>query len=136
MPSGKYELQVETDLVGADPEERQIGYLSYVNKGFSIFVQTDKSVYKAGDTIRFRVLVLDPNTKPLPVEGNMKVYISDGEDNRIKQWNNVQKEINKGVYESELQLSSAPVLGKWSIGVDVMGKVISECLDAVKCFNL
>ena len=31
---------------------------------YSIYIQTDKATYKPGDLVRFRVLVLDSNTRP------------------------------------------------------------------------
>ncbi|XP_058450670.1 thioester-containing protein 1 allele R1-like isoform X2 [Malaya genurostris] len=93
--------------------------LSYQPKSFSIFVQTDKAIYKPGDNVRFRVLVLDPNTKPLPKVDSVKVHITDGNSNRIKQWTDAK--LVKGVFESDLQLSSAPVLGRWLINVEALG---------------
>ncbi|XP_052898513.1 thioester-containing protein 1 allele R1-like isoform X2 [Anopheles moucheti] len=93
--------------------------LEYQQKSFSVFVQTDKSIYKPGDTVRFRVLVLDPNTKPLPKADSISVHINDAKANRIKQWK--EGKLVKGVFESELTLSTAPVLGAWSINVEVLG---------------
>lgn len=89
-----------------------------------MFVQTDKAVYKPGDTVRFRVLVLDPNTKPLPKVDTVKVHITDGKNNRIKQWNDAK--LVKGVFESELALSSAPVLGNWMIHIEALGTVRTD----------
>lgn len=93
----------------------------YQPKSYSVFVQTDKAVYKPGDTVRFRVLVLDPNTRPLQKVDTIKVHITDGKSNRIKQWNDAK--LIKGVFEGELPLSSAPVLGRWLINVEVLGSV-------------
>uniref|UniRef100_A0A1Y9H2W1 CD109 antigen n=1 Tax=Anopheles dirus TaxID=7168 RepID=A0A1Y9H2W1_9DIPT len=93
--------------------------LEYQQKSFSVFIQTDKSIYKPGDTVRFRVLVLDPNTKPLLKAESVSVHINDGKANRIKQWK--EGKLVKGVFESELTLSTAPVLGAWSINVEVLG---------------
>ncbi|XP_053692791.1 thioester-containing protein 1 allele R1-like isoform X3 [Sabethes cyaneus] len=93
--------------------------LRFQPKSFSVFVQTDKAVYKPGDTVRFRVLVLDPNTKPLQKVDTVKVHITDGKSNRIKQWNDAK--LVKGVFEAELPLSTAPVLGRWLINVEVLG---------------
>ncbi|XP_053673860.1 thioester-containing protein 1 allele R1-like [Anopheles nili] len=93
--------------------------LEYQQKSFSVFVQTDKSIYKPGDTVRFRVLVLDPNTKPLLKVDSIAVHINDGKGNRIKQWKDGK--LVKGVFESELTLSTAPVLGEWVIHVEALG---------------
>lgn len=87
-------------------------------KKYSIFVQTDKSIYKPADKVQFRVLVLDSNTRPF-VTSNIEVFITDGGQNRIKQYENVR--LLKGVYENELQLSDLPVMGVWKIHVKVDG---------------
>lgn len=43
--------------------ERQTN-LMYVKKSYAVFIQTDKPVYKPGDVILFRAIVLNPNLKP------------------------------------------------------------------------
>lgn len=98
--------------------------ITYQAKSFSVLVQTDKAIYKPGDTVRFRVLVLDPNTKPLLKVDTIKVHITDGKSNRIKQWNDAK--LVKGVFESELALSSAPVLGRWLVNVEVLEKTTTK----------
>lgn len=84
------------------------------NKKYSVFVQTDKSIYKPADKVQFRILVLDSNTRPFPAS-NIKVHISDGGQNRVKQYTDVR--LIKGVYQDELQLSDSPVMGIWKIHV-------------------
>uniref|UniRef100_A0A8W7K8T0 CD109 antigen n=1 Tax=Anopheles albimanus TaxID=7167 RepID=A0A8W7K8T0_ANOAL len=116
IPDGSYKLVAE-GLSGLTFKNET--NLQYQQKSFSVFVQTDKSIYKPGDTVRFRVLVLDPNTKPLAKASSIEVYINDGKGNRIKQWKNGT--LVKGVFESMLTLSAAPVLGAWSINLDVLG---------------
>uniref|UniRef100_A0A1Q3FP24 CD109 antigen n=1 Tax=Culex tarsalis TaxID=7177 RepID=A0A1Q3FP24_CULTA len=96
-------------------------------KSFSVFVQTDKAIYKPGDTVRFRVLVLDPNTKPLQKVDTIKVHITDGKSNRIKQWSDAK--LVKGVFESELALSSSPVLGRWMVNVEVLEKTTTKVFE-------
>lgn len=44
-------------------------------KRFSVLVQTDKALYKPGDVLHFRVLVLDPSTKPFDVNGDMQLEV-------------------------------------------------------------
>lgn len=82
----------------------------------SVFVQTDKSMYKPSDNIQFRVLVLDAQTKPLS-GAKVEIFITDGAENRIKQFDSPS--FNKGVFQSELQLSDLPVMGTWKIHVKV-----------------
>ncbi|KAJ6646228.1 CD109 antigen, partial [Pseudolycoriella hygida] len=86
----------------------------------TVLIQTDKAVYKPGDKVNFRVLLLDLNLKPAAIRGDMKVFITDRYDNRIKQWLNATT--TKGVFTGELQLSDFPILGRWYIGVEVNGQ--------------
>lgn len=101
-------------------------------KSFSGYIQTDKAVYKPGDKVRFRVVLLDANLKPVQVKNKekMKIYIMDAKQNRIKQW--LDAEPVKGVYSNELQLSDLPVLGDWTIQVDVMGQKFTKTVEVAE----
>lgn len=93
--------------------------LEYVHKSYSVFIQTDKSIYKPGDVLQFRVIVVNPHLRP-SVTGAIDVFIKDGAGNQVKQWRRVFT--NKGVWSGELQLAEEPVLGFWNITVDVLGQ--------------
>ena len=84
----------------------------------SVFVQTDKSMYKPADKVQLRVLVLNGQLKPFKNK-KVEIFITDGADNRVKQFNDVT--LIKGVFQGELQLSDSPVLGKWKIHVKTAG---------------
>lgn len=98
--------------------------LSIETKNVSIFVQTDKAMYKPGEQINFRVVVLDSKLRPVQLNENSTtflVYIRDAENNRIKQWQN--GELTKGVFSSKFKLSKLPVLGHWKIIVEIDDEV-------------
>ncbi|XP_058056819.1 CD109 antigen-like [Anopheles bellator] len=116
IPVNRYELVAE-GLSGIVFKKKVD--LQYDNKFCSVLIQTDKSIYKPGDTVRYRVLLLDRNMKPSLNESSM-IYITDGQSNRIKQWTNVDLG-GVGVFEGELPLSTEPVLGTWNINVEVLG---------------
>lgn len=42
----------------------------------TVLIQTDKAMYKPGDKVNFRILVLDLNLKPGAIRGDLKVFIS------------------------------------------------------------
>lgn len=51
--------------------------LNVESKNCSVFIQSDKAIYKPGETIKFRILVLDFNLKPLELEDvELKVFIT------------------------------------------------------------
>jgi len=50
----------------------------------------------------------------------VKIFITDGGDNRVKQFDDPK--FVKGVHQNELQLSDLPVMGNWSVHVEVDAK--------------
>lgn len=49
--------------------------LEYVHKSHSVFIQTDKAVYKPGHKVQFRAIVLNAHLKP-SVTGALDVYLT------------------------------------------------------------
>lgn len=102
--------------------------LKIESKQVSIFIQTDKSIYKPGEKVKFRVLVLDSELKPASLVENqlLNIHFVDPQKNRIKQWLHVTP--IKGVFTSEIQLSELPILGTWefkaSVGKDSKTKAV------------
>jgi len=90
--------------------------LNLNTKTFSVLIQTDKKVYKPGDKMQFRILVLNPDTKPF-ITQSVELFITDANFNRIKQYDNVV--FNYGVMDDKLQLSEHPVFGIWEIHIRV-----------------
>ncbi|KAH0521189.1 Murinoglobulin-1 [Microtus ochrogaster] len=75
------------------------------NKVNAVFVQTDKPVYKPGQTVKFRVVSMDINLHPLSE--------LDPKGNRIMQWRDVTTET--GLKQLSFSLSSEPILGSYKI---------------------
>lgn len=51
--------------------------LNVESKNCSVFIQSDKAIYKPGETIKFRILVLDFKLKPFELEEiELKVFIT------------------------------------------------------------
>lgn len=97
--------------------------LEYVHKSYSVFIQTDKAIYKPGHKVQFRAIVLNSHLKP-SVTGALDIYITDGKGNRVKQWNRALT--TRGVFSGELELSKNPVLGDWNITVTVLDQVFHK----------
>lgn len=49
--------------------------INFPSKNQSVFIQTDKAMYKPGDKVKFRVLVLDSELNP-GIINKMDVYIT------------------------------------------------------------
>uniref|UniRef100_A0A8C9BLX5 Pregnancy zone protein-like n=1 Tax=Phocoena sinus TaxID=42100 RepID=A0A8C9BLX5_PHOSS len=70
-----------------------------------VFVQTDKPIYKPGQTVRFRIVSVDVNFHPLN-EMNPK-------KNRIFQWHSVN--LHWGLNQLSFPLSVEPTLGPYKV---------------------
>ncbi|XP_074839737.1 alpha-2-macroglobulin-like isoform X2 [Carettochelys insculpta] len=79
-----------------------------------VFVQTDKPIYKPGQTVLFRVVCLDENFHPLEKVVPL-VYIEDPQKNRLYQWREV--EVNRGFTQLSFPLTSEPIQGTYKVVV-------------------
>ncbi|XP_028616918.1 alpha-2-macroglobulin-P [Grammomys surdaster] len=97
---------------GPTHEFRRRSTVLVKNKESLIFAQTDKPIYKPGQTVRFRVVSLDENFHPLN-ELIPLLYIQDPQRNRIAQWQNFNLET--GIKQLSFPLSSEPTLGSYKV---------------------
>ncbi|XP_004696598.1 CD109 antigen [Echinops telfairi] len=89
--------------------------LSFETKRMSVFIQTDKPLYKPKQEVKFRVVTLFSDFKPY--QTSLNIVIKDPRSNLIQQW--LSEENNLGVVSKTFQLSSHPIFGDWSIQVQV-----------------
>ncbi|XP_048243510.1 CD109 antigen-like isoform X1 [Haliotis rufescens] len=118
LKSGSYKLKV-TGSGGLTFSNETT--LTYNHKSMSIFIQTDKAMYKPGQTVHFRAFAMFPDMKLYT--GDMNIDIFDPNSNKIKQW--VAVKDASGVNTNYLPTSSQPVLGDWKIKVTA-GAVTEE----------
>ena len=76
-------------------------------------IQTDKGHYKAKDTVKFRVLILNHDLQPSRINSVDELWIVDPRSRRLAQWKDL--ELTKGLLQQEYQLSEEPELGIWQI---------------------
>ncbi|XP_077311725.1 alpha-2-macroglobulin-like protein 1 [Lithobates pipiens] len=77
-----------------------------------ILIQTDKSVYKPGQTVKFRIVSLNANFEPADTKLDL-VELQDPRLNRIGQW--LEVKLNQGMADLSYPLSSEPQLGEYTI---------------------
>lgn len=108
LKEGKYTLETEgiKGLIFKNSTD-----LNFKNKEPKVYIQTDKAVYKPGDLVQYRIVVLDENTRPAKLEKPMRLGFKDAAGNFVKEIKDIK--LNKGVYTGEFQLSEQPVLGQW-----------------------
>lgn len=90
--------------------------ISTIVKNYSVIVQTDKAVYKPGDKVQYRILVLDSETKPYDYN-ILIVNITDSEDNLLLH----KLYTNEGdfVQVNSYHISDNTFLGDWSLTVQI-----------------
>jgi CD109 antigen len=103
-------------------------HLLYVEaKTFSIFIQTNKAIYRPGDLVQYRVLVLDPDTKPIKVEKSLHVSVYDANANLILMNNN--QSALQGVYRGEFRVGEADKIGMWTIEANFKDQQIRKTIE-------
>uniref|UniRef100_A0A8B9Q5F2 CD109 antigen n=1 Tax=Apteryx owenii TaxID=8824 RepID=A0A8B9Q5F2_APTOW len=112
--SGNYELLVEGHAEGQRIFSNRTS-LTYSSKSISVFIQTDKSTYKPGQDVMFRIVTVYPDLRPY--KASVNIFIRDPRKNLIQQW--LLEEGDLGVVSKKFQLSMNPPLGDWSIEVEV-----------------
>ncbi|XP_058450151.1 thioester-containing protein 1 allele R1-like [Malaya genurostris] len=85
-----------------------------------ILIQMDKPIYRPGNTVKFRILVVDQQMKPTRSIQSIHVTVFDPEENVILSWPSVK--LQNGIFQSQLEIANEPNLGNWSIGVSIPGK--------------
>ena len=82
-----------------------------VASGDILFVETDKPLYKPGQDMHIRVLLLDIELKPLT--GDITVEVRDAKGNKV--FREVVRSDEFGMASLTMPLSNEPILGNWSI---------------------
>ena len=90
------------ELKSEDFISRNFRPISIYQKENYPLVQTDKGQYKAGDIVKFRILVLDHDLKPAEAKQVDEIWIEDPKNRRIQQWKEqVSQHTNKNINLSE-----------------------------------
>ncbi|XP_026580098.1 alpha-2-macroglobulin-like [Pseudonaja textilis] len=80
-----------------------------------VFIQADKTIYRAGQEVKFRIISMDKDLHPMKEEFPV-VYIQDPKNNRVFQWSDVETPL--GIIERSYSLSSNPRLGTYKVVVE------------------
>ncbi|XP_075019370.1 ovostatin-like [Calonectris borealis] len=81
----------------------------------TLFIQTDKPIYKPGQKVMFRVVTLDSQFRPVQ-ERYPRIIIEDPEQNKIFQWLEVASK--HGIVQLSFPLIPEPILGTYHITVE------------------
>ncbi|KAM9003740.1 CD109 antigen [Sarcophilus harrisii] len=103
-------------------------HLIFETKRLSVFIQTDKFLYKPNQEVKFRVVTLYSDLKPYKTSAD--ILIKDPKSNLIQQW--LDEEGNLGVISKTFQLTSNPILGDWSIQARVNGQTYYQSFQVLE----
>uniref|UniRef100_A0A4Y0BED1 TEP1-F n=1 Tax=Anopheles funestus TaxID=62324 RepID=A0A4Y0BED1_ANOFN len=131
LSSGFYKIMIEGQRGFAFYKEATLVYLGKSESGL---IQINKPAFKPGDTVQFRVIVLDTELKPPSRVKTVQVTIRDPQDKVVRTWHSA--ELYAGVFEKNLQIGRTPMLGMWSISVLVDGEVLESKTFEVKEYVL
>jgi CD109 antigen len=89
--------------------------LTYVTKQNSLFVQTNKAIFKPLDTIQFRIFSIDSESNAVNPKKPVVATLIDPRNNEIGKFDNIT--FTNGKFEAEWILASRPILGNWRLSV-------------------
>jgi len=101
--------------------------LKYQSKQFTVFVNTDKALYRTGEIVRFRAFAINASTIASSTFINPNVTIYDPNNVKIREFLNVT--FVKGKYENSIQLADRVNLGNWLVRVDAEGEVFKKAFE-------
>ncbi|NXY13333.1 A2MG protein, partial [Atrichornis clamosus] len=113
LPESRLPLPVTMLTVtvkGATLHFRSRNLVVVQNSESLVFVQTDKPVYKPGQTVLFRIVSLNEEFRPL---NEMVSMILDPKKNRLYQWTKV--ELKMGFIQLFFNLTSEPIQGTYTV---------------------
>ena len=85
-----------------------------VKKSLLLFLETDKPIYKAGQTIQMRVVTLNSELKPVSESVTVEILDAKG----IKIFRSEVRTDEYGMASLDLPISSEPNLGTWKINAE------------------
>ncbi|MFA4836048.1 MAG: alpha-2-macroglobulin family protein [Dehalococcoidia bacterium] len=108
LPEGDYQLQVKGTGFDDKASVR-------VEKSLLVFLETDKPIYKPGQTVHIRAITLNSDLRPLSETVTVDVLDAKG----IKIFRKVIGTDEYGTATLDLPLSDEPNLGTWKINASV-----------------
>ena len=79
------------ELINTKEKFEQIEEIIVIPKKYSVFIQTDKGVYKPGDEVLYRILILDLDSKPYDGECIHAIYDAKGKLNKSNGMGQIKK---------------------------------------------
>jgi len=104
LPEGDYEIEVRGEGFSDKASVR-------VEEGSLLFLETDKPIYKPGQTLHVRLISLDSELKPMPVEATVDLQDAKG----TKVFKKTVQTDEYGMATLDVPISEEPNLGVWKV---------------------
>jgi len=106
LPQGEYEMEVRGEGFFDRTKVR-------VQDGSLLFLETDKPIYKPGQTLHTRVISLNSELKPVQLEATLEIQDAKG----IKLFKQTLQTDEYGMATLDVPISEEPNLGVWKLTV-------------------
>lgn len=126
LETGNYTLKI-TSKSGLLKDTAEFSVNVIKNKKSNVVISLDKGIYKPGDEINFRALILS-KTDNKPVENDVSIYIYDGNGNKV--YSNSTTTSEYGIVSGNFKLADEVNSGTYEL------KVITETQEASKSFTV
>ena len=126
LKSGKYTLKIKSNS-GFYSDTAEIPINVKNDKKSNVIISFDKGIYKPGDEINYRILMLSKRDET-PLSQNIKVSIYDGNDNRVYIEEAATSEY--GIISGKFKLADEVNSGTYKL------KVESDRQEVTKTFNV
>ena len=104
LPAGQYRMEIEGPAFTDSASVK-------IAPGTLVLLETDKPIYKPGQTIHVRLITLDTMLRPWPAE--VTVEVQDAKGNKV--YRTTAATDDYGMASVELPLSTEPNLGVWKV---------------------
>ncbi|XP_074834082.1 C3 and PZP-like alpha-2-macroglobulin domain-containing protein 8 isoform X2 [Carettochelys insculpta] len=99
------------------------------SKGSSVFIQTDKPVYKPKQKVLINLFMVTSDLRP--INEKIEVYIVDPRGSRMIEWSDL-KPFCCGIVNMSFPLSDQPVFGEWFIFAEMQGHAYNKSFEVQK----
>uniref|UniRef100_A0A8C9AV61 C3 and PZP-like alpha-2-macroglobulin domain-containing protein 8 n=1 Tax=Phocoena sinus TaxID=42100 RepID=A0A8C9AV61_PHOSS len=99
------------------------------SRGASVFIQTDKPVYRPQHRVLISIFTVTPDLRP--ISEKLEAYVLDPRGSRMMEWRHLQP-LCCGITNMTFPLSDQPVLGEWFVFVEMQGHVYNKSFEVQK----
>uniref|UniRef100_A0A8C6DWI3 C3 and PZP like alpha-2-macroglobulin domain containing 8 n=1 Tax=Moschus moschiferus TaxID=68415 RepID=A0A8C6DWI3_MOSMO len=99
------------------------------SRGASVFIQTDKPVYRPKHRVLISIFTVTPDLRP--TSAKLEAYVLDPRGSRMMEWRHLEP-LCCGITNMTFPLSDQPVLGEWFVFVEMQGHVYNRSFEVQK----